>query len=87
MCIDNTWWRRSTKGSANPPPWDVSFDVFDASVIDYLSQYVKTPKQKGITQMGALMWSDNSGDDDGYHGEEWMENPLIYNKVLGWSRK
>ena len=29
------------------------------------------------------MWEDDNGDDDSDHGEEWMKNPLIYNKVLG----
>ena len=25
---------------------------------------------------------DDNGDDDNDHGEEWMESPLIYDKVL-----
>jgi len=33
--------------------------------------------------MGAKMLWDDNGDDDNDHGEKWMENPLIYNKVLG----
>ena len=39
--------------------------------------------------MGPLMslcFSDN-GDSDNDHGEEWMENPLIYKKILGWYKK
>ncbi len=30
------------------------------------------------------MKEDDNGDDDNDYGEEWMENPLIYNKVLSW---
>lgn len=39
------------------------------------------------TLVGAWMQEDDSGDDDIDHGEKLMENHLIYNKVLGWSRK
>jgi len=39
------------------------------------------------TQVGSQTQEDNYGDDDNDYGEKWMENPLIYNKVLGWSRK
>ena len=42
---------------------------------------VKKPKQRWRTQMGAEE-NDDSVDDDNDHGEELMENPLIYNKVL-----
>ena len=51
-----------------------------------LSMCAKT-KIKERTQVGAQRCEDNNGDDDNDHGEEWMENPLIYNKVLGWYRK
>ena len=33
------------------------------------------------------MQEDDSGDNHNDHGEDWMENPLIYSKILGWSRK
>ena len=33
------------------------------------------------------MWEEDNGDDDSDHGEEWMENPPIYNKIFGYSRK
>ena len=69
------------KGSSNPPPWDGSFDVLDALVINLLSQCVKKPKILWRTQMGAQKKRDDNGDDDIDHGEEWMENPHIYNKV------
>ena len=67
------------KGFANPPLWDGSFDALDASIIDSLSQCVKKPKQ-----CGELKWElkKKEGDDDNDHGEQWMENPPIYNKVL-----
>ena len=35
--------------------------------------------------MGAQMWWDDNRDDENDRGEEWMENPLIYNKLLSWS--
>ena len=37
--------------------------------------------------MGAQKYGYDNGGDDNYHGQKWMKNPLIYNKVLGWSRK
>ena len=37
--------------------------------------------------MGAQKVCDDNGDDDNHHGEKWMNNPLNYSKVLGWSRK
>ena len=45
----------------------------------------ENPKIKDGTQVEAWMLEDGNGDDDSDHGEKWMENPLIYNKVLGWS--
>lgn len=45
------------------------------------------PKTVYRTQVGAQMQEDKNGDNDNDHGEEWMENLLIYNKVLGWSKK
>ena len=36
----------------------------------------------GSTQMGIHVKRENNGDDDNDHGEEWMENPPIYNRVL-----
>ena len=32
--------------------------------------------------MGAQEKRDDNGDDDNDHGEEWIENSPIYNKVL-----
>lgn len=40
------------------------------------------PKTMWRTQMGDQKKRDDNGDDDNDHGEEWMENPHIYNKVL-----
>ena len=34
------------------------------------------------TWMGAQNKRDDNGDDDNDNGEEWMENPSIYNNVL-----
>lgn len=31
--------------------------------------------------MGAQKKKDNNGDNDNDHGEEWMKNSPIYNKV------
>ena len=33
------------------------------------------------------MQKEDNNDDDNDYGEKWMENPLIYNKILGYSRK
>lgn len=46
-----------------------------------LSNVQKTQKKDG-TQVRAQMLWDNNGDDDNDHGQEWMENHPIYNKVL-----
>lgn len=43
------------------------------------------PRTMCRTQMGAQVKRDNNGENDNDHGEEWMEKPPIYNKVLGWS--
>ena len=66
----------------NPPLWDGSFYVLDASVIDSLSMCEK-PKLMCITQVGVQVQEDDNGDDDNDHGEEWMKNPPLYSKV--WS--
>ena len=45
------------------------------------------PKTMCRTQVGAQVKEDTNGEDDNDHGEEWMEYPPIFNKLLGWSRK
>ena len=32
--------------------------------------------------MGPQVKRDNNGDNDNDHGEEWMQNPPIYKKIL-----
>ena len=54
-----------------------------ASKICFSHSKCRKTQKKDRTQMGAQMWEDDSGDDDSDHGEEWIEIPLIYSKVLG----
>ena len=60
---------------------------FDVLVLQWsvsLSQFAMGKKQTKIawTQVGVQILWDDSGDDENDQGEEWMENPLIYNKLM-----
>ena len=71
-------------GSIDPPLRDGSFWFPHASTICFSLSTCSGQKTNKITwiEVGAQMWRDNSGDDENAHGEEWMENPLIYHKLL-----
>ena len=70
--------------SIDPPPWDGYFWYPCASAICFSLSTCNGKRNKiAWTQVGAQMWWDNSDDIENDWGEEWMENPLIYNKVLG----
>ena len=78
--------RRTYKlGSIDPPLRDGSSWCPFASMIYFSLSTCNGQKYKiAWTQVGTQMWWDNSGDNENDPGEEWMKNPLIYNKV--WAK-